>query len=113
MFSFAVFYLVAGIVNLAILGVYGFGLLHVALVAVLSLFAAYGLFRLQRWSMWLVVGLFFVATTYGGLTLMASTRNIGSGLDTSSLFSAVILSIYLALTWIATGYVVARRENLK
>lgn len=113
MFFFALFYLVAGVANFVILGIYGFSLFHVALVAVLSLIAAYGLYRVQRWSLWIVVALFFIATTYDAFLLNAFWASYATILDVGSLFAVIALIAYLILTLVATIYVVARRKNLR
>ncbi len=113
MFFFALFYLVAGVANFVILGIYGFSLFHVALVAVLSLIAAYGLYRVQRWSLWVVVALFFIATTYDAFLLNAFWASYATILDVGSLFAVIALIAYLILTLVATIYVVARRKNLR
>jgi len=113
MFLFALFYLVAGIANFMILGVYSLGLFHVALVAVLSLFAAFGLIRLQRWSLWIVVGLFFIATTYGTIMLSISLGSYGASQEIGNMLTVLAWIVYLLLTWVATIYVAAKRKNLK
>ncbi|MDH5495418.1 MAG: hypothetical protein OEY24_06945 [Candidatus Bathyarchaeota archaeon] len=113
MFFFAVFYLVAGVVNFIVLGMYGLGLFHVALVAVLSLIAAFGLYRLQSWSLWLVVGLFFIATTHIALMLNVFLTNYAATPDISSLFAITAWTVYFILTCVATIYVAAKRKNLK
>jgi hypothetical protein len=113
LFVFALFYLVAAAANFIILGLYGLGLFHVGIVAVLSLAAALGLYSLRRWSLWLVVGLFFVTTTYGVVMLSTSLRNYASGLELGAVFGVVAWVVYLVLTWVATVYVAARRKDLK
>ena len=92
MFFFAIFYLVAGIVNFIILGVYGLGLFHIALVAVLSLLAAFGLYRLQSWSLWFIVGLFFIATTHIAFMLNVSLEKSAATSD--------ITNLLVILAWI-------------
>ncbi|UCD96807.1 MAG: hypothetical protein JSV35_01760 [Candidatus Bathyarchaeota archaeon] len=104
-FIFTVFYLIVGILNFGILATQGLGLFHVALVAVLSIITAFGLYRLQRWSLWLVVGLFFIGTSYAAFTLHAF-------LQSANLPLVVGLVIYIVLTWLASFYLVARREKL-
>jgi hypothetical protein len=112
MLFFIVFYLVVAVVNFVILGVYGLALFHVSLVAVLSLLAAFGLYRLRRWSLWLVVGLFFIATTYGATMLSATLGEYSGSMDIGVLFGVLVWIVYLVLTWVATIYVVARRKSL-
>ncbi|UCB59720.1 MAG: hypothetical protein JSW72_06210 [Candidatus Bathyarchaeota archaeon] len=113
MLFFALFYSVIGIVNFIIVGIYGLGLFHVGLVAVLSLFTAFGLYRLQKWSLWLVVGLFFIGTTYGAFMLNALLSSSMANTNLGQLLAVVAWLIYILLTWIATMYVVARRANLE
>jgi len=113
MFLFALFYFIVGVVNFLIMGIYGLDLSHVALVAVLSLITAFGLYRLQKWSLWFVVGLFFIATTYGAFTLNVFLRNYSTNPELSGLLAILPWIIYLVLTWIATAYVAAKRKNLK
>jgi hypothetical protein len=113
MFAFALFYLVAGVINIVILGVYGLGLFHVALVAVLSLVTAFGLYRLQSWSLWLVIALFFIATTYGVFMINVSAASYAATASLSSLLAIVVWLAYLILTLIATLYIAAKRRILR
>lgn len=113
MLFFAIFYLIAGIANFVIMVVYGFGLFHVAIVALLSLIAGFGLYRLQNWSLWFVVSLFFITTTYGALMLNTFLEKYTEVPDIANLVAIVAWLVYLLLTWISTVYVTARRKNLR
>ena len=113
MFVFTLYYVVAAAANFIVLGLYGLDLFHVGLVAALSLIAGVGLYQLRRWSLWLVVALFFVVTTYGAVMLNASLRTYGSGADAGAVVAMAVWIIYLALTWIATAYVAAKRKSLQ
>ena len=110
---FTVFYLVAGIGNIIILAMNNFNPPHVALVALLSLISAIGIYRLEKWSLWLVVALFFIVTTYGSFMLNFYLEE--NPISLGSVNWAVVLTwtIYLLLTWVATIYVVAKRGDLK
>jgi len=110
---FTVFYLVAGIGNIIILVMNNFNPPHVALVALLSLISAIGIYRLEKWSLWLVVALFFIVTTYGSFMLNFYLEE--NPISLGSVNWAVVLTwtIYLLLTWVATIYVVAKRGDLK
>ncbi len=112
-FFFTLFYLIAGIANLIVLGVYGLDLFHVALVAVVSFLAAYGLYKLQSWSLWLVMSLFFIATTYGAFMLNAYWAEYSTNPNIGSLLASIAWIIYLIFTWIATIYVGAKRKVLQ
>ena len=113
MFFFAIFYLLVGVVNFIIVGMYDLGLFHVALVGVLSLISAFGLYRLRSWSLWFVVGLFFIGTTYGAFMFNIAMENYTATPDITTLLTILAWIIYLILTWIATIYVTAKRKNLK
>jgi hypothetical protein len=110
---FTVFYLVTGIANLAILGIYGLDLLHVAIVAVLSLITAFGLRGLQRWSLWFVVGLFFIATTYGAFMLNAFLAGYAATPGLSNSLAIITVIFYIIFIWIATIYIASNRKNLR
>lgn len=113
MFFFAVFYLMAGVLNFVVLGLYGLGLFHVAIVAVLSFVTSFGLYRLRNWSLWLVSGLFFIASTYVAYMLSFSINSYYAEPQAGNLFAMLVWIIYLLLTWLATLYVAARRRYLK
>ncbi len=111
-FFFALFYLMVGVLNFVILGIYGQNLFHVALIAVLSLIAAFGLYRLQNWTLWLVVAIFFIATTHIAFMLNAFWTIYVANPDITNLFSVLTWMMYLILTWTATLYIAAKRKNL-
>lgn len=110
---FTVFYLVAGIGNIIIFGMNDFNPPHVALVALLSLISAIGIFRLERWSLWLVVALFFIVTTYSSFMLNFYLEENPISQGTINWVVVLLWTIYLLLTWVATMYVVAKRGDLK
>lgn len=109
LFFFALFYLVAGILNLLVLVVFDWGLFHIGLVSVLSFVAAFGLYRLQSWTLWPVLALFLIATTYIALMLNAFVTNYQASLA----FGIFVYTAYLILTWIGTVYVSVKRKNLR
>ncbi len=113
LFFFALFYFAAGVLNLLVLAVFGFGLFHVALMAVLSFVAAFGLYRLQRWTLWPVLALFFIGTTYSTLMLNAFVTSYQASSDTSLAFPIFVYTAYLILTWIGTVYVSVKRKTLR
>jgi uncharacterized membrane protein HdeD (DUF308 family) len=102
----SIFYGVAGIVCFAVLAITSeYRLIHVALIGIISLATAYGLFRRRRWSLWSVFVLFFTNTAFA-LSMLYYT--MGSDV----LFDSAMV-IYLILTWIATVYLAARRKKLE
>ena len=68
---------------------------HIALTGIMSLITAYSLFTKRSWAKWLVIALFFVATTLSLYTLYYV------------IFSDWILSAsmiaYVAFTWLFTA----------
>jgi SNF family Na+-dependent transporter len=87
------FYGVVGILFLVLLPFANFPP-HIGLTGIMSLITAYGLFMKRSWAKWLVIALFFVATTISLYTLYYIT------------FSNWIVSIsmiaYAVLTWVFT-----------
>ena len=112
-FVFLIFYVIAAIGNLYVLAANGLGMIHTALIAILSLITAYGLYRMEKWSLWLVVALFFVGNTFGFVTLYFSILGNGFAGSVDTLLLNLALIGYLLMTWLATVYIGARRDNLK
>ena len=110
---FTVFYLIAGIGNIIILSTNGFNPPHVALIALLSLISAIGIYRLEKWSLWLVVGLLFIVTTYASFMLNFHLEESAINQGSVNWVVVLIWTIYLVLTWVATIYVAAKRGELK
>ena len=98
MFFFAIFYLVASIMNFIFLGAYGLDLVHIALVAALSLITAYGLYRMRSWSIWLVISLFFITTIHITIMLNAILVKYITSPDISNLFAIIIWILYFQKT---------------
>ena len=103
-FATSVFYAVIGIIFLVLLPLTSFPP-HIAVIALFSLIAAYGMFRKRSWAIWLVVILFFVANTFSAYMLYYSLLKdylLGLG-----------VVVYLILTWVFTAYVATKRKNLE
>lgn len=95
------FYGLVGIIFFIMLPLSGFPP-HIGLMGVTSLLAAYGLFKNRFWAIWLVVALFFVATTFTLYTLYYV-------LAIDVLATAGMIA-YAVLTWIFTAYVISKRK---
>lgn len=95
------FYAIVGITCLAALAVIDFRLVHIGVIGILSLVAAYGLFKNKGWSIWAVIPLFFISTTFAIYTLYRT-------LQKNPIYD-LILSVYLLLTWIFTVYTITRK----
>jgi len=112
-FVFLIFYIIAAIGNLYILAANGFAMVQTALIAILSLITAYGLYRMEKWSLWPVVVLFFIGNTFGFVTLYYSIAGSGFAGSVDTLLLNLALIGYLIMTWLATIYIGARRDKLK
>ncbi|HML03403.1 MAG TPA: hypothetical protein VK487_08525 [Candidatus Bathyarchaeia archaeon] len=112
-FVFLVFYIIAAIGNLYILAANGFAMVQTALIAILSLITAYGLYRMEKWSLWPVVVLFFIGNTFGFVTLYYSIAGSGFAGSADTLLLNLAFLGYLIMTWLATIYIGARRDKLK
>jgi len=105
---FSIFYAVAGIAQVFILATSNFRLAHIGVLGLLSLITAYGLFRMRRWSVPLVIALFLLGITFGALTLYDSI--ILQTFEGALPFHLLLIA-YLVMTVIALVYVVAKRKN--
>jgi len=112
-FMFAIFYVLAAVWTLGILASNGLSMVHTAIIALMSLVTAYGLYRMEKWSLWLVLGLFFIGNTFGLVTLYWSLVLNGFAGSTEVLLTNLAIIGYVIVTWIATIYVAARRDKLK
>jgi len=104
MLAASVFYAVTGIVCLAVLAS-DFALIHIGLIGILSLAAAFGLFKKRVWALWFIVILFFMVTTFS-VSMLYYTMG-------SDIFLDVTMAAYLVLTWIFTAYTAAKRKKLE
>jgi len=104
MFASFVFYAVVGIIWLAVLPITGFPP-HIGIIGILSLTTAYGLFKNRIWTLWLIVALFFIATTFSAYTLYYAFGK-------APLLDITMIA-YLILTWIFTAYTASERKTLE
>jgi hypothetical protein len=95
------FYAVVGIICFVILAV-DFRLIHIGVIGILSLITTFGLLKSRVWTIWVVVALFFIATT-------SSTYMFYSAFGKDLLLD-VSMIVYLLFTWIFTAYTVVKRR---
>ncbi|MFQ5999229.1 MAG: hypothetical protein ACE5J6_00490 [Candidatus Bathyarchaeia archaeon] len=105
----SIFYAIVGMVFLSIFVVYDFKPPHVAIIGVLSLITAYGVFKMEKWAVWLVVALFVLGNAFG-IPILITTNPWTA---TSGLLLQSLLIIYLIITWVISVYVVAKRKNFQ
>jgi len=97
--AFSLFYLISGILFLYSL-TNDPNMVHIALIGILSVITAFGVFRMERWSIWLVFVLFCMGNAFSFSLIF----------QMSSLLFEITIIAYLILIWIATIYLMAKRE---
>jgi hypothetical protein len=99
-----VFYVVAGIICFIVLAM-DFRLVHIGIIGIFSLITAYGLFKKRAWTIWLVIMLFLITTTFS-TTMLYYYAGKDLVLDLS-------VTAYLILTWVFTAYTAIKRKTLE
>jgi len=109
----AIFYTVVGILQLVLLVVLDVRMMWIGALAILSLIAAYGLLTAQKWSVWLVIGLFFPQVTFGSVTLYSSISLYSFPQEVSLLLLDVSLILFIVLSFVSFVYVAAKRKTFE
>jgi hypothetical protein len=104
MYAAFIFYLAVGVITLVLLPMTSYPP-HVGIISVFNLAIAYGLFKKRVWTIWFIVILFFVTTTF-------SAFMIYNVLARDYILGASFVA-YLILTWIFAAYVVTSRRMLE
>ncbi len=111
----AVFHALVGILQLAALVLIDARMVWMGALAILSLIAAYSLFTVKKWSVWLVISLFFVQVVFGGWTLYSLVSPLYSSFlaDTTVLLLGVSLGAFIVLSFASFVYVAAKRKSFE
>ena len=109
-FLFSIFYLVAAGDLLVILALSSFKIVTVGFLGILSLLAAYGLFKMKKWAVWLVVTLFFPEITFGLSTLYILIVMGAFYSSAADLLLNLAIIFYVLFCFVSLVYVVAKRE---
>lgn len=104
MFTAFIFYALVGIICFVALPITNFPP-HIGIIGILSLITTYGLFKKRVWTIWIVVALFFIATTFSAFMLYYTFGQ--------NILLNVIVIAYFILTWIFTAYTAAKRKTLE
>jgi uncharacterized membrane protein (DUF2068 family) len=107
----AAFQAVVGILQLATLALLDVRMVWIGVLAVLSLIAAYGLFTVKKWSVWLVIGLFFPQLVFGVSTLYGTLSLYYFSLEMVPLLFEISLIVFVILSAISFLYVAAKRNT--
>jgi len=104
MITSAAFYVAVGVIFFILLPITNFPP-HIGIIGILSLVTAYGLVKKRSWTIWFVVMLFFIATTFSLYTLYYFIS--------IDILLGLAMVAYLVLTWASTAYIVSRRKTLE
>jgi len=107
---FSVFYVVVGVAEVFVLAMSNFTVFHIGVLGLLNLFTAYGLFRMKRWSVPIVIALLFLGITFGATTLYYSV--VLQTFEGALLFHVALIA-YLLMTLVASTYVIWKREEFQ
>jgi len=105
MFATLAFYAVVGIISFITLAIVDFRMVHIGIIGILSLITAYGLYKKRVWAIWVVVMLFFIATTFSLVMLYSSFGK--------NLLLDISIVAYVILTWIFTAYAATKRKTME
>ena len=105
MFAAFLFYAIVGITCFALLAIVDFSLIHIGIIGILSLITAYGLLKNRAWTLWVVIALLFIATTFSAYTLYFAFEK--------DLLLDVGMIVYLIFTWVFTAYSATKRKTLE
>jgi hypothetical protein len=112
-FLLAVFHAAVGILQLAALALWDVRMVWIGALAILSLLAAYGLFTVKKWAVWLVISLFFPQIVFGAWTLYGLVLLYSFSFDTASLLLEVSISLFIVLSLASFVYVAAKRKSFE
>jgi hypothetical protein len=104
MFTSFLFYLIVGIVFLALLPLSNFPP-HIGIMGIFSLVTAYGLLMKRNWSIWFIIIMLLVSATF-------SIYMSYIFLWTNPLLSTIMVA-YFVLSLIFTAYTVTKRNTLE
>jgi len=106
----SIFYVIAGIAQLAVLVMSAIPPLGV--LAISCLIVAYGLIKMRRWAVWLVLILLFPEITFATTTLYASIMQQQTFFPNLEwLLFNLLLVIYVIATISASIYILAKRQD--
>ncbi len=106
---FSIFYIIVGVVEVGYWALENFSAPpHIVVLGILSLITAYGFFRMKKWSVPLVIAVFFIGITFGAITL--STSLVLQTFGGAPLFHTALIA-YMIILLIAFIYTIAKRED--
>jgi uncharacterized membrane protein (DUF2068 family) len=112
-FVFCVFYALSGLAGAGILALSNFRLVTAGILGALSLLTSYGLFRMKKWSVWLVMALFLPEMAFGITTLYFSSLMQSFFPTVEVLLFHLTLIAYLILVFISFFYLMTKKKKFK
>jgi len=109
----ALFYAAVGVAQMIVLALTNFALFTSGALAILSFITAYGLFTAKKWSVWLVICLFFPQFVFGVVTLYASILRYTIYQETTFMLLNIALATLTALSFVSFTYVAAKRKSFQ
>jgi len=109
----AIFYIIVGVAQIIVLASTNFALFTSGVLAILSFIAAYGLLTVKKWSVWLVIGLFFPQFVFGTVTLYASLLRYITYQEMTFLLLNIALAVFIVLSFISFAYVATKRKTFQ
>jgi len=109
----AVFYVIVGIAQIVVLALTNLELFTSGILAVLSFIAAYGLLKVKKWSVWLIISLFFPQFAFGVATLYASNLRYTIYQGATYMLLNIALVALTVLSFVAFVYVAAKRKSFQ
>jgi len=108
-FLFSLFFIIVGVIEVGYWAIESFSAPpHIAILGVLSLITAYFFFKMKKWVVPLVIGLFLTGVTFGALTLNTSVILQTFG---GALLFHITMIVYMVILLIALIYTLAKRED--
>ena len=109
MLIFSIFYIAVGIAEVGYFAIENFAApLHIPVLGILSLITSYSIFKMKRWTIPLVVVLFFTGITFGATTISNSIALQTFG---GAMLFHIAMIAYMVILLIVSIYTVAKREN--
>lgn len=104
-----------GVLQIAILVLSSSSLIppHVGALAILSFIAAYGLLRAKKWSVWLVIILFFPQIVFGAFSMYATMILYALIPDVALLLANVALAFFMIISFLSFVYVATKRKTFQ
>ena len=109
MMALSFFYIIVGIIDLGYFAMESFAApAHIPILGIVSLITAFLIFKMIKWAIPFVVGLFLTGLTFAVTTLSNSLALQAFG--DALLFNSSLI-VYVILLFIVTIYILAKKES--